>query len=138
METKSEFKSFYRDKTMEELNYDIKIWKKQIEFLQHDFDFLKNVLDSNIYNSGIINLFENLQLHKTKIEDLSKEASIILDKFISHEEHLQIYLECDDINFDYFFIETHAKIEYDFVAFLQKSNNIKQQLFEYIQSVIIK
>lgn len=138
MERIGEFKSFYRDKTMEELDDDTKKWKAQIEFLQYDFDFLKSLLDSDIYNAGIINLFETLQLYKAQVEDTNKEALKVSNKLMSHQEHIKTYLECDDINCDYFFMEIHAKMEYDVAVFLQESNTMKLQLFEYIKSVIKK
>ena len=107
MERIGEFKSFYRDKTMEELDDDTKKWKAQIEFLQYDFD-------------------------------TNKEALKLSNKLMSHQEHIKTYLECDDINCDYFFMEIHAKMEYDVAVFLQESNTMKLQLFEYIKSVIKK
>lgn len=138
MKTITGFKIFNRDKTIEELDYDIKNWKKQIEFLQIDFAFLKGLLDSDIYYRGIINLFETIQLYKAKLQDVSTECTELLNKLISHEEHIKIYLECDDINCDYFFIETHAKTEYNVAIIVEKSNNIKTKIFEFIKSVIIK
>ncbi|SFZ92278.1 hypothetical protein SAMN05428642_102630 [Flaviramulus basaltis] len=138
MKTIPDFKSFNRDKTMEELEYNTKKWKNQIDFLQIDFVFLKSLIDSDIYNSGIINLFETLQLYKTEIQNVIIDCKEVLNKLISHEEHIKIYLECDDIDCDYFFIETHVKIEYNVELLVKKSNNLKTQIFEYIKSVIIK
>lgn len=138
MEKTNKLKSFYKDKTMEEFNYDTKKWKKQIEFLLNDFDFITTLLDSNIYNSNHINLFENLQLYKAQIKDVTTKCSEILNKLISHEKHIEIYLECDDINCDYFFLEGHAKTEYTVTLLIEESNHLKMQLFEYIKSVILK
>jgi hypothetical protein len=94
-------------------------------------------LDSDIYNSNVINLFETLQLYKAQIKGVEKKCSEVLDKLISHEKHTEIYLECDDIDCDYLFLEMHAKKEYEVTVLVEESNHLKMQLFEYIKSVVL-
>ncbi|WP_158655333.1 hypothetical protein [Flavivirga eckloniae] len=138
MNTTTEFRSFYRDMNAEELLNDTKKWKKRINFLQQEFAFLSSLLEANIFNPEINDLFETLLLYKEEIGNITNESNKILDSLISHESHIEIYLESDDINFDHVFIEIHSKKEYDVTVFLEETNKFKIQLYDYIKRVVIR
>ncbi|AUP81339.1 hypothetical protein C1H87_22500 [Flavivirga eckloniae] len=122
----------------EELLNDTKKWKKRINFLQQEFAFLSSLLEANIFNPEINDLFETLLLYKEEIGNITNESNKILDSLISHESHIEIYLESDDINFDHVFIEIHSKKEYDVTVFLEETNKFKIQLYDYIKRVVIR
>lgn len=138
MRTIEGFKKIYRDMSAKELHDDTQKWKKQIKFLQYELTFFEGLLDANIYNPEIRDLYETLQLYKKEINNVTEEGVKIINSLLSHEEQLKTYFECDDINFDYLPIEIHTKMAYDVAIFLEESNNLKIQLIEYIESTILK
>ncbi|MCF6294263.1 MAG: hypothetical protein L3J25_01075 [Flavobacteriaceae bacterium] len=136
METTIKYKNFNRDKSIEELQYNSHQWKDKLEFLKVEFAFLKFLLSSNIFEEGVINLFEKIELFKKDIDSANEKRSKLLDKTNSHIGQITKKIECVDIECDWYFIETHKNLEYKVEVFLEKSNNLKLQLFQYIQGVL--
>ena len=138
MEAKTRNKGFNRDKSIEELQYNAHEWKVKLEFLKVEWDFLKFLISQNVFDSGIINLFERLQIFKQDIDNVNKKCSNLFDKTNAHSNQITNKIECDNLQCDYFFTETHENLEYEIEVFLEETNNLKLQLFQYKQSVVKK
>jgi hypothetical protein len=138
MERITEFKDFYHYKSIEELQYESYQWKSNLDFLKFDLEFLKDLLKADIYKSDILNLFETLELFKKDIDKQNDERSKLFDSVTFHIEHLEKKKQCKKANCNQFYIEIHEKMAYDVAVFFEESNNLKHQIFEYINSVIIK
>lgn len=138
MDTINDYKRFYRDKSIEELNYDAQIWKSQLDFLKYEFDFLKTILDSNIYEPEIINLFETLQLHKEGLSKMDRARLKLMDKLELHINVISKKIECDEMSCDSFFMDMHEKKSNETALFIKESNSLMIQLFQYIESVLKK
>lgn len=138
METITEFKSFYRDKSAEELQYDAQNWKKQLEVLNYEFIFLNGLIRANIYEPDSRNLFERLESFKRNLKSQDKKRLKLLDEVDHHLNQLDKKIECDDLSCDNFFITAHQKMAKKIMTFLEEFNREKIHLFEYIISVIIK
>ncbi|MCK5402185.1 MAG: hypothetical protein KAJ28_11180 [Flavobacteriaceae bacterium] len=138
METTIRDKSFNRDKSIEELQYDSHEWKSKLKFIKLELNFLKFLLNINIFEKGIMNLFETIELFKQDVDNANKKRSKLLDKTNLHISKITKKLECVNIDNNGFFIEIHENLEHEFEVFLEEINNLKLQLFQYIQSVIKK
>lgn len=138
METTIRDKSFNRDKSIEELQYDSHEWESKLKFIKHELNFLKFLLNINIFEKGIMNLFETIELFKQDVDNANKKRSKLLDKTNLHISKITKKLECVNIDNNGFFIEIHENLEHEFEVFLEEINNLKLQLFQYIQSVIKK
>ena len=138
METMNLYKNLNRDMSNEELMDIAHQWRVELEFLEHELLFLKNLLDSNIYEKNTMNLFENLQLFKGEIDNLNEERANLLDKVHTYHTQLSKKIECDDLSCDMFYMQLQEKMAFNITTFLDESKNLKLLLFEYIQSVILK
>lgn len=136
METITRNKGFNRDKSIEELQYNAHEWKVKLEFLKVELDFLKFLISQNVFESGIINLFERLQIFKQDIDTANQKGSKLLDKTNEHSNQITNKIEFDNLQCDYFFTEIHENLEFEIEVFLEETNNLKLQLFQYIQSVV--
>lgn len=137
METINAYKSFSRDISNEELLLITHKWKVELEFLEHELRFLKHLLNSSIYEKDTMNLFETLQLFKKEIDNHNNERLILFDKILFYHNQLINKIECDNVSYDRFYLQLHAKMTYHFDEFLKETKSLKLELFEYIQSVVM-
>lgn len=137
METINAYKSFSRDISNEELLLITHKWKVELEFLEHELRFLKHLLNSSIYEKDTMNLFETLQLFKEDIDNHDKERLILFDKINFYHNQLINKIECDNVSYDRFYLQLHAKMTYHLDEFLKETKVLKLELFEYIQSVVM-
>ena len=112
-------------------------WKVELEFLEHELRFLKHLLNSSIYEKGTMNLFETLQLFKEDIDNHDKERLILFDKINFYHNQLINKIECDNVSYDRFYLQLHAKMTYHLDEFLKETKVLKLELFEFIQSVVM-
>jgi hypothetical protein len=137
METINAYKSFSRDISNEELLLITHKWKVELEFLEHELHFLKHLLNSSIYEKDTMNLFETLQLYIEEIDNHDKERLILFDKILFYHNQLINKIECDNVSYDRFYLQLHAKMTHNYDAFLKETKSLKLELFEYLQSVIL-
>lgn len=137
METINAYKSFSRDISNEELLLITHKWKVELEFLEHELSFLKHLLNSSIYEKDTMNLFETLQLFKEDIDNHDKERLILFDKINFYHNQLINKIECDNVSYDRFYLQLHAKMTYHLDEFLKETKVLKLELFEFIQSVVM-
>tara|TARA_R110001592_G_C12716718_1_gene708458 strand:- start:163 stop:579 length:417 start_codon:yes stop_codon:yes gene_type:complete len=136
MEISTEYKSFNRDKSVEELKYDCMNWNGNLQLLKIELAFLKGLLDYNIYEPHTINLFETLQLLKKNIDDANKKIIEFETQTTHYMAQLDENFKCKFGNCSRFYIELHEKKDYDLYEFFNESNNLKIELFQFIQSTI--
>lgn len=137
METINTYKNFSREISNEELLLITHKWKVEFEFLEHELRFLKHLLNSSIYEKDTMNLFETLQLFKEEIDNHEKQRLILLDKISFYHNQLINKIDCDNVSYDRFYLQLHAKMTYHVDEFLKETKSLKLELFEYIQSVVI-
>jgi hypothetical protein len=132
------YKSFNGNKTVEELEYNMLTYKTRIEYLESELVFFNFLLDKNIFESRIMNLFENLALFKKEISFLNKTRKTILNDLTKHAGQLATKIECDDLACDYYFINKHDELEENILHFFLKTTLFKNKIIEFIESVIKK
>lgn len=137
MDSVSEFKNFYRDRGIEELQSESNLWKQNLAFLEKELMFLKKVLNANIFDSSIPNLSEILELFNKELEEMNNDRLNLFDSVNFHIEHLERKKHYDKPNCNQFYVEIHKKMDYDVMVLFEESNMIKQRLFEFIESIII-
>ncbi|GAL65807.1 hypothetical protein [Jejuia pallidilutea] len=137
MDSVSEFKNFYREKGIEELQCESNHWKSNLAFLEKELTFLKIVLDANIFNDSISNLSEILELFKKELVELNDNRVNLLDCVSFHIEHLERKKHYNKPNCNQFYVEIHKKLDYDVLVLFEESNMIKQRLFEFIEGTLI-
>ena len=138
METTNPYKSFNTDKSIEELQYEMLQYKIRLEDLSYTLRFLKKIVESDIYQPQVINLFETLANFKKDIEAINKKRVLLLKEVDEYKSHIKIKIECDDLACDNFFINEHDELEQKLHLFFVNVSNLKIKAFQYLESVIKK
>ncbi|WP_298493583.1 hypothetical protein [uncultured Algibacter sp.] len=136
MEPQLLYKSFNENKTIEELEYNIKMHKTGLENIKFELQFLKNLLNKPIFNPHAMNLFETLSKFKNEIKSLNKNCEELIERLISHANKIRIKMECEDVACDLFFIKKHDAIELNVFNFNTKIYDFKFKLFQFTESVL--
>ena len=138
METINPYKSFNTDKSIEELQYEMLQYKIRLEDLSYTLHFLKKIVESDVYQPQVINLFETLANFKKDIEAINKKRVLLLKEVDEYKSHIKIKIECDDLACDNFFINEHDELEQKLHLFFVNVSNLKIKAFQYLESVIKK
>ena len=138
METTNPYKSFNTDKSIEELQYEMLQYKIRLEDLSYTLHFLKKIVESDVYQPQVINLFETLANFKKDIEAINKKRVLLLKEVDEYKSHIKIKIECDDLACDNFFINEHDELEQKLHLFFVNVSNLKIKAFQYLESVIKK
>lgn len=138
MESLFTYKSFNTDKTVEELEYNMLQYKTRIEYLESEMNFFNFLMEGNVFESRIMNLFETLALFKKDINFLNQTRKELLNEVIAHSAQLTTKIECDDLACDNYFIKEHEELEEKVIHFLSKTTLLKAKIIEYLEGVIKK
>lgn len=136
MKTALKFRKFNRDKSVEELFYNTSIWTAKLEFITIELEFTYKLIKSYPFTNNVPNLFERIQLFIQEIETLKKEKNDILRSIQKHENQLNGMLECNDLSCDNFYVVEHENLAATVFNYLQKQQDFKSSIYEYISSII--
>ncbi len=137
MEKHDNYKEFYRDKTINELRFNLTFYKSRLELLNEEFKFFKHLLNSNIYNPMTPNLFERFQLFKKQIGEKMKYNSNLLDEIESQYNEVDLKLECDELSCDDYYVRRNYELQLDVVDFLEQTAKLKSEMMENLKGVIV-
>ncbi|NEV94963.1 hypothetical protein G3567_12520 [Psychroflexus sp. YR1-1] len=136
MEANIEYISFNNDKNIDELLYNIDLYKIRLKELRDELRFCKFLIETNNFKPKVINLFETLMVYDKKIDLYIDTLESLLVDLISHYNDISNKIECDDLDCDVFFTKKQDKLEQRAFDFLTEISNFKSQLFQYLQSTI--
>jgi len=136
METSPVYKSFSRDKTMEELLYNTSLWTAEFYFINSELDFIKRLIKAYPFTSTIPNLYERLQLFILELDNFEKEKKSITDKIDNYEIKLSEIQEIKVLDRDHFHMVEYEKLAEVVFMYLIHYKNLKIKIFEYINGLI--
>ena len=129
------YKTFKRDKTSDELQYNILLWLTNFECISAEIVFIKNLLETYPFKSNVPNLFERLQLFKQDLSRFESSKNKIVDKLYIFKNELSGMLECNDLSCDNFYVLEYEKNSEEVFNYMRDYKKLKTQLFEYITSI---
>ena len=136
MVTNENYKSFNKNKDIEELQSNLKQYKLKLEDLIIDFQFFETILNAPIYKTKVLNLFENLQRFKEDINGYKNEVSKLLEDISRQVKIITKKIECGDLICDNFFVQNHDSLDRSILNLLKNSHQFKAEMFQYLASVI--
>lgn len=131
-----EYISFNNDKSIDELLYNIDLYKFRLKELRDELRFCKFLIETNIFKPKVMNLFETLTVNDKKIDLYINTIESLLADLIDHTNDIANKIECDNLECDVFFIKKQDKLEHRSYDFLAEVSSFKSQLFQYLQSTI--
>lgn len=130
------FKTFSRDKSIDELHFNTEKWTSELEFSAFELPFLKRFVKSYPYDNTIHNLFENIQLLKQQLDKIEKKQPILIKEIRNHNNQLEGMLECNDVSCDDFYLDQYNQLAENIFIYLQDYKNLKVEIYTFLHGVI--
>jgi len=136
MEASPVYKSFSRDKTIEELLYNTSLWKAEFDFIISELAFIKRLIKAYPFSATIPNLYERLQLFTLELDNFEKEKNNISEKINNYRIKISENPETNVFERDHFYLLQYEKIAEEVFMYLIHYKNLKIQIFEYMNGLI--
>lgn len=129
---------FGREKSVDELHHDAKLWVSEINLIKDEVRFLEHLLSENYIN------FLAAGLHK-KIEDSIKQISVqknigttLLEVINSQNKILAELIKYENVTSNQNYLESHKKLEKEVNSYINNYKELKQRIFKVVENVMKK
>lgn len=136
MESNLIYKSFSRDKTIEELLYNTSLWTAEFAFVKIELAFIKKLIKAYPFTATIPNLYERLQLFALELDNLEKAKNNIAVNIENFDKKLSETTETLALNFDHYALVTYEKLAEEVFMYMIRYKNLKIQIFEYMNGLM--
>ncbi|HEY9221287.1 MAG TPA: hypothetical protein VIO43_06890 [Lutibacter sp.] len=136
MQANPVYKSFSRDKTMEELLYNISLWTAEFDFIHGELAFIKRLIKAYPFTATIPNLYERLQLFTLELDNFEKEKNKITEKINDYRFKISETTEISVMESGHFYLLEYEKLAEEVFMYLIHYKNLKLQIFEYMNGLI--
>lgn len=136
MEASPVYKSFARDKTIDELLYKTSLWTAEFDFIISELAFIKRLIKAYPFTATIPNLYERLQLFTLELDNFEKEKNSISEKIINFRNKISENPETNILESGHFYLLEYEKLAEEVFMYLMHYKNLKIQIFEYINGLI--
>jgi hypothetical protein len=136
MESNIIYKSFSKDKTIEELLYNISLWISDYAFINIELSFIKRLIKAYPFTSTTPNLYERLQLFILELDNFEQAKNNILVKINDYDKKLNECEETKAIDLDHLYLAEYEKLAEEVFMYLKHYKNLKIRIFEYINGLI--
>lgn len=123
---------------MARLHWHIQHWKSDLQFMGDEIKFVDKLLNSTIFDSNTLNLFERLQDYLGKLDGF-KERKIKLAQSISqHESRLGSVMETQDLMLLGVYYQKHDDLEIAVYNCMDDFKALKTEIFDYVGGTLKK
>lgn len=136
MESNIAYKSFSKDKTIEELLYGISQWTSEYAFINIELAFIKRLIKAYPFSATIPNLYERLQLFILELENFEQAKNNILVKINDYVKKLSETEESKKLELDPLFLVDYEKLAEEVFMYMKRYKNLKIRIFEYLNGLI--
>ena len=138
MKTKINKDWFGREKSIEEVHNDSKLWISEIKFINDEIRFLEHLLGYNYIDCIDNGYATKIEIFTKKIAD-EREIATTLDTLIKkHKKTLSNLILKNSVISNINYLETHRKIELEIEYYFKKYKRLKKQIFELVENVMKK
>lgn len=135
MEANPVYKSFSRDKTIEELLYNTSLWTSEFDFIHIELAFIKRLIKAYPFSATIPNMYERLQLFILELDNFAKEKNNIAEKIKIYNHKIE-NPEIHSLKSGDFYLLEDEKLAEEVFMYLIHYKNLKIQIFEYMNGLI--
>lgn len=136
MESNIVYKSFSKDKTIEELLYHISLWTSEYAFINIELAFIKRLIKAYPFSATIPNLYERLQLFILELDNFEEAKNNILVKINDYDKRLIGRKETKGLAINHLHLMEYEKLAEEVFMYLKHYKNLKIRIFEYINGLI--
>ena len=136
MEASPVYKTFPREKTIDELLYNTTLWTADFNFINSELAFIKRIIKAYPFTSTIPNLYERLQLFILELDNLEKTKDNITNKIIEYNNKLTENQQISLLENGHVFLVDYEKLAEEVFMYMVHYKNLKIRIFEYINGLI--
>lgn len=136
MTTDLSYKTFGREKSINEILYKINCWNADLRFKRAELKFILKLIDNYPFNTNTRNLFERIQLFTKDLKNLENELhnlSINIDSYTKYLIGQEEEPHPDQKN--YYLVKYHSMAEAIF-NYNKTYDKIKQNVYEYVSGIM--
>lgn len=120
------------NRKMDRLHWHIQHWKSDLQFMEDEISFIEQLLNSNIFDSNTLNLFERLQGYLERSGGF-KLRKVKLEELISkHENRLGTLMDTKDTMLLAVYYQEHDDLEMEVLACTDDFKSLKAEIFSYV------
>jgi len=108
------------------INRDVDRWNEEVGSIKEEIILFVNLLTSK--NSK---LYSNIL---EKVEDFKAENSRFAEELISYDRKLEVLKECEDLQCETFFLNSHNDFQEKIEAYFSEYRNFKKNVFALINN----
>lgn len=138
MKTKIQKYWYGKEKTIEELHNDSKIWISEINFINDEMRFLEYLLSSKYIDFLSSGLYKKIEIYVKKMSEEKESGKILLELILKQENILSHLIKNDSVTGNKNFLETHEKLDIEIDEYVKKYKRLKKQIFEIVEKVMKK
>lgn len=113
------------------------IWHSRLSFILKELDFLKELLNRNIYPIVESHLSMKAEMHIEKLSEMKKEVSSLLDKVSLHRNGVKIlFIKQAPYENGWDYKHEHRKLMIKMHEFNSKYQAIKKEIFATVKEAI--
>ncbi|WP_282162712.1 hypothetical protein [Ulvibacterium marinum] len=136
--TKVKSNSLKKNTKMEELHRASQQWKSMLRFIEDEMIFIDRLLNSYVFEPDTPNLFERLQNYLNRMKKSKSKKSLIERNILNHESDLGGILECKDGITDKEYCQSHNKLGFEVMGFVNEFQVLKSEIFNYAGGILKK
>ncbi len=111
-------------------------WKSDLNFLEVEANFIKQLLNSYVFVPNTPNLFERLQSFLERTEICVKHKEEVGTMITKHEKVLGGMLECRDETCDFSYYRLHENIRETVLQCMHTFRVLKSEVFNYAGNML--
>lgn len=133
MKTKIKKDWFGREKSITELYNDTKLWLSEINFINDEIRFLKDVLKSNYISLIDAGLDKKIKEVVKKLANEKKNGNILKKLIKDHKKTMSKLIETNSVISNKNYIEKHYDLQRDVVIYQRKYKKLKKSIFNIVE-----
>lgn len=117
---------------MDRLHWHIQHWKSDLQFMEDEVKFIEQLLNSNIFDSNTLNLFERLQDYLGRLDGFNVRKVKLAQLISQHESRLGTLMGTNDNTLLRDYYQRHDDLEMEILGCLDDFKGLKTEIFNYI------
>ncbi|NNM17907.1 MAG: hypothetical protein HKP24_04990 [Croceitalea sp.] len=113
-------------------------WQSQLQFITDELAFIDKLLNSYGFEPQTPNLFERLELFKTKLAQSKQEKKELLKALVAQENMVDGSFECNDGKCDDAFCRSFNQLMDKITIYFANYQALKLDIYAYAGSILKK
>lgn len=117
---------------MDRLHWHIQHWKSDLQFMEDEVKFIEQLLNSNVFDSNTLNLFERLQDYLGRLDGFKLRKTKLRELISKHENRLGSIMGIKDDVLLGVYNQKHDDLEMEVLTCSDDFNGLKAEIFNYV------